>query len=254
MSQFIQNKAEIEAWLDEHKVRNYSLAKHEEYGYVVNIDGGVNLNNKNLTTIPVKFGRVKKHFNVFSNQLTNLDFCPNYVGTDFLIDGNNISSLEGMPRFIGGNAALNNNPIKNLKGMSQRIGLSIFLDNTLITSLEGIPKNVHNTLSVERCQLTSLKYCPKKIKGDFLFSENDVENLLYFPQEVSKLIFCNNNFRLGHIGRANTDNTRMTYLCDEMLEIHEAQKLAYKEKKQLREIIGEKKLENLHESIKKIKI
>jgi hypothetical protein len=46
----------------------------------VDVDGSVNIRNKGLTEIPVKFGRVEGDFNCSYNKLTTLKNCPNVIG------------------------------------------------------------------------------------------------------------------------------------------------------------------------------
>ena len=51
----------------------------------INVDGDVNLSNKNLTDpdMTAKFGKVTGNFECSNNQLTNLDFAPDFVGGNF---------------------------------------------------------------------------------------------------------------------------------------------------------------------------
>ena len=66
-------------FLEEHGIKNYSI---NEDG-IVDVDGNVNLYDKNLTSIPIQFGRVSGWFDCESNKLTTLEGAPQSVGDWF---------------------------------------------------------------------------------------------------------------------------------------------------------------------------
>ena len=68
----LKDPKEIEKWLKEMMVTNYTI--HESG--VVDVDGDVNISNKNLTEIPVQFGEVWGNFNCSENNLTSLEGMP----------------------------------------------------------------------------------------------------------------------------------------------------------------------------------
>jgi hypothetical protein len=71
----------------------------------VDVDGNVDMTNKNLTEIPVKFGRVEGRFDCSNNNLTTLKNCPTYINggfSSFDCGGNKLTSLEYCPDSIGG--------------------------------------------------------------------------------------------------------------------------------------------------------
>lgn len=84
----LKNKEEIINWLESHNVQNYELLEDDKYGYVVNVDGDVDLSYIKLIHIPVKFAHVGGSFYCNYNKLTSLEFCPAHVGGSFLC-GNN---------------------------------------------------------------------------------------------------------------------------------------------------------------------
>jgi len=49
----------------------------------IDVDGDVNLYNKRLTKIPIKFNKVTGYFTCCDNEITSLEGCPNYVGDNF---------------------------------------------------------------------------------------------------------------------------------------------------------------------------
>lgn len=68
----------------------------------VDVNGNVYLYKKNLTKLPLKFGKVSGYFDCSYNQLTSLEGCPNYVGGTFRCSVNDLRSLEGCPNYVGG--------------------------------------------------------------------------------------------------------------------------------------------------------
>ena len=87
----------------------------------IDVDGDVNLYNKNLTKIPFKFRNVSGYFSCNNNQLT---------------------SLEGAPSSVGGCFYCHNNQLISLKGAPSSVGDFFYCDNNQLTSLEGAPSSV----------------------------------------------------------------------------------------------------------------
>ena len=77
------DKQQIIAWLDKYKVKNYTLVSDKQYGFIVNVNGDVDLRSKKLFNIPVKFSEVTGIFNCSHNQLTSLEFSPQTVNGNF---------------------------------------------------------------------------------------------------------------------------------------------------------------------------
>ena len=86
-------------WLEAMDITEYSV---DDEGFV-NVDGTVDISDKDLLSIPVKFGYVGGSFECWSNNLTSLQGAPREVGGDFACSHNNLSSLQGSPREVGGN-------------------------------------------------------------------------------------------------------------------------------------------------------
>ena len=94
------NNAEIEAWCEEMGIKNYTINPKGE----INVDGSVDLRNKNLKELPYKFGEVNRYFSLNSNKnLTSLKNCPNYVKEYFTCSlCSQLDSLEGCPEKVDG--------------------------------------------------------------------------------------------------------------------------------------------------------
>ena len=107
--QFLKEKSKIEAWLKKYEITQYTLLADERYGFVVNVDGHVELSGNKLKEIPVKFNTVGGDFTCSSNQLTNLEFCPKLVNGDFHCYGNQLTSLKFCPQTVNGGFYCDNN-------------------------------------------------------------------------------------------------------------------------------------------------
>ena len=95
------NNAEIEAWCDEMGIRNYTINDKEE----IDVDGDVNLGEKDFEELPYKFGRVNGLFSLaWCENLISLKNCPYFVGDTFSMENcSQLDSLEGCPKEVKGN-------------------------------------------------------------------------------------------------------------------------------------------------------
>jgi hypothetical protein len=104
------------------------LVKEVYYNYIINRDGTVDINGnvllgqleKNMTKLPVKFGKVSGYFFCEDNNLITLEGCPDYVGREFNVKKcYNISTLEGCPKYVGKYFSCENNNLTTLKGIEK---------------------------------------------------------------------------------------------------------------------------------------
>ena len=100
MTNFYKNKQQITNWLDKYEIKNYTLIPDENYDFVVDVNGHVDLDHKELITIPVKFNKIKGSFYCNNNQLNSLEFCPKVVGGNFNCSNNQLTSLKYCPKEI----------------------------------------------------------------------------------------------------------------------------------------------------------
>ena len=110
MSNLLKNKEDIIKWLDRNKIENYTLIENTEYGYVVDVEGYVDLSNKKLLRIEVKFNKIKGSFYCNRNQLETLEGAPLAVGGIFDCSYNKLTSLDGAPLEVGRNFFCHKNP------------------------------------------------------------------------------------------------------------------------------------------------
>ena len=141
------NNAEIEAWCKEMRIKNYTINDKGE----IDVNGDVNLRNKDLKELPYKFGKVSGSFDLFNNKdLISLKNCPNRVDGEFFSCKNCsiLKTLEGCPKEVKGDLICN------------------WCDKLI--SLEGCPKKVGKDFYCNTCiNLESLKGCPKEVNGSF---------------------------------------------------------------------------------------
>ena len=86
----LQTKEEIKDWLDKYSVKNYTINND----LTVDVRDHINLSNKELKEIPLKFGTVSGNFNCSHNKLKNLEFSPKEVGGSFDCSYNKLTSLK----------------------------------------------------------------------------------------------------------------------------------------------------------------
>ena len=91
-------KADIEAWCEEMGIRNYTINSKGE----IDVEGRVNLNDKDIKELPYKFGRVTGWFDIGNNpNLTSLKNCSDYIGGSFSCCWcSQLDSLEGCPKEV----------------------------------------------------------------------------------------------------------------------------------------------------------
>lgn len=88
-----KTKASITKWLNKMDIKNYFISDD----LIVDVEGNVNLNHRELFFIPIQFGVVNGSFEINHNYLTNLLGSPNVVAGEFAAMKNNLTSLEGSP-------------------------------------------------------------------------------------------------------------------------------------------------------------
>jgi hypothetical protein len=147
------NTKNIENICQEWGIENYTINGDG----TVDVDGDVDISKRNLSKLPLKFGRVTGSFYCMHNQLTTLEGCPLEVGGELWCYNNELTTLEGCTKKVG--------------------GYFYCFKNKLIT-LEGCPRKVGGNFACSNNQLTSLEGCPKEVGGEFYCYYNPL------PQEI----------------------------------------------------------------------
>lgn len=137
-----------------YQIENYSINPDGS----IDVDGHVDISSRDLTLLPLRFGRIMGNFNVqnnrlttlygapmavggkfncYHNRLTNLIGSPEWVGGDFYVYNNKLISLHGAPNEVGGNYYISANNLTNLSGSTFKIGGDFSCDDTLVSTFSG---------------------------------------------------------------------------------------------------------------------
>ena len=168
--QFFKTREEVEAWLEENHISNYTINDD----LVVDVDENVFIRSpyfmtaqESSTVLPVSFGRINGSFDISSCNLSSLIGCPKEVEDYFSAQDNMLTSLEGAPREIGGTFNCSRNRLQTLKGGPKIVGGTFKCGNNILTSLEGAPREVGGSFDCCSNFLETLNGCPREIRRTF---------------------------------------------------------------------------------------
>jgi len=150
-----------------YKIENYTI--NDDLS--IDVNGGVELDSKNLKYLPLKF---------------------NYIDGDFYCHDNNLESLEGSPQTVGGGFYCFNNKLETLEGCPQTVDGDFYCSNNKLESLEGCPQTVNGDFYCFNNKLESLEGCPQTVNGHFNCYKNELKDLEYIP-EVSGNVYIKKN-------------------------------------------------------------
>lgn len=107
----------------ERKLKQYGI-----YDYIINddgivdVDGAVNLSDRELESIPFQFGKVTGNFQVVNNKLISLKGSPYEVGGIFGCNENKLTSLEFSPTEVAGSFYCYRNKLTSLQFAPAEVG------------------------------------------------------------------------------------------------------------------------------------
>jgi hypothetical protein len=152
----------INAVCKKYKIRNYTI--NDDYS--IDVSGNVDLGNKSLTKIPLKFNKVSGDFYCTDNNLNTLEGSPESVGWSFYCGENNLTTLKGGPEEVGRDFFCSNNQLTTLKGGPKRVGIIFYCSWNKLTTLEGGPEFVGGNFICRNNPLTYGKMSPtREYKG-----------------------------------------------------------------------------------------
>ena len=105
----------------------------------IDVYGDVDLYYRQLTKLPLKFGKVTGNFNFAYNQLTTLEGCPKSVGGDFNVSNNQLTTLEGCPKSVGDNFYCRDNKLTTFEGICDDIKGALDCRINKIINFYGFP-------------------------------------------------------------------------------------------------------------------
>jgi hypothetical protein len=100
---------------------DYICEKYDIIDYTINsdrsidVDNIINLFNRNLRKLPLKFNKVNGDFNCHWNMLITLEGSPIEINGGFYCNKNKLTSFEYAPKIIRGNFYCNSNNIKTFE-------------------------------------------------------------------------------------------------------------------------------------------
>jgi hypothetical protein len=121
------DKSEIDKICKKYKIKNYTINPDGS----IDVDGNVNLGNKFLTKLPIKFNKVSGWFDCSWNELTSLEGCPKEVGRHFYCYDNKLTCLIGGPNIVN-SFNCNRNNLISLEGFPIEVGKYFYFDDNPI--------------------------------------------------------------------------------------------------------------------------
>jgi hypothetical protein len=133
-----ENLKDIHDICKEYRIDNYTI--NDDLS--IDVNGDVDLCDRGLNKLPIKFGNVSGDFYCDRNQLISLEGAPQLVSGGFYCHRNQLTSLEGAPQSVGGEFYCSDNRLTSLEGAPQSVGGDFYCYNNQLTSLEGAPQTV----------------------------------------------------------------------------------------------------------------
>ena len=132
-----------------YKIRNYTINDDGS----IDVDGDVHLSNRQISKLPLKFGRVSGNFVCNYNIMKSLEGCPSYVGGEFACSNNNLNDLKYSPGYVGGKFDCSSNTLTTLDGSPKYVGKYFNCSyNNELTSLEHSPEYIEGGFNCGNCK------------------------------------------------------------------------------------------------------
>jgi len=187
------NHHDIKLICKKYGIRNYTINDD----YTIDVIGNVDLYDKRLTELPLKFRKVIGIFDCSKNQLVSLKGSPEIVLGMFRCDNNNLVDLQDGPKEVINTYDCSNNNLLSLEGAPLQVHGDFNCSNNKLESLQGLEHldltNIRNDNSFicSHNKLTTLQGAPKAVGGSFICTDNKL-NSLEFISNCRRLI-CNDN-------------------------------------------------------------
>lgn len=144
--------------------------------------GEVNLSNKNLTYLPIRFSEVIGTFDCSYNHLRTLKGSPKKVLGSFGCSTNELTSLDYSPEFVNGNFYASYNKIKKLNSGPSQVLLDFVAIHNKMTEVSFLPKATsiklaHNNIKLFNPHLSKNNLAIRHID----LSHNYLDSLENFP-------------------------------------------------------------------------
>jgi hypothetical protein len=126
-----ENFEDIDSICQKFGIKNYTINSDGS----IDVDGNVDLIDKGLTKLPLKFRNVTGDFYCYNNQLTTLEGSPQNITGYFSCNNNKLTSLEGGPQSVGGSFFCNNNQLTSLEYAPLSVGGGFYCDDNPVESI-----------------------------------------------------------------------------------------------------------------------
>jgi hypothetical protein len=131
-----ESNSQIDTICKKYNIKNYTINSDNS----VDVDDNVKLRDKDLKSIPLNFNIVNGYFGCGYNHLTSLKGCPVRVGNGFYCYDNQLTSLQYSPQYVeSGDFSCGNNKIKSLQYCTELIRGYFSCTYNNLTSLEYHP-------------------------------------------------------------------------------------------------------------------
>jgi hypothetical protein len=181
-----EEKDRIDLICQEYNIENYTINSSGS----IDVDGNVDLFNRELIQLPLVFNKVSGYFYCSVNKLTSLSGSPRIVGGNFECGANSFYNLIGGPVSVGGNficAGEEFEPyglLTSLEGSPKKIGGYFDCSNNKLTTLVGSPVEVGDEFSCSNNKLTTLVGSPRTVLANFVCDDNELTTLIGCPETV----------------------------------------------------------------------
>jgi hypothetical protein len=195
INHFFKNKIEIETWLNENNITNYTINND----LVVNVEGNVTITQLKNGLLPVQFGIVNGDFKASHLSLISLKGSPSYVHK-LIINDNCLTSLKYCPEKCIVIIA-DNNYLTSLKYAPKKMTGATFFNNNKIVSLEHMPHapviwlNGNDKLDLSTVPISNQRFRVFYLDFSYLLTlknfPSQLENNTYFHVQFDNTILCN---------------------------------------------------------------
>ncbi len=218
MIKLFESFTEIKDICRRYNIFDYAINSDES----IDVDNSVDLSNKNLYALPLKFNRVTGDFICTDNQLNDsLEDAPHEIGGHFSCSWNKLTSLEGAPQKVNGTFACYSNQLTSLEGAPQKINGNFFCSRNRLTSLQGAPQEIGGEFACNENQLTSLQGAPRRVGGHFNCRYNKIWTFDGAPDYIRGNFICDGN-PIYEIWKLFEDYDKIEFFneCDPIREVN----------------------------------
>lgn len=136
---------EVNSWLNRNNIQNYIIRQDNS----VDVRGNVDISNRGIYEIPVKFNIVNGSFNCSGNKMLDLTGSPILVYGDFDCSNNKIISLRGGPSHVYGTMDCSNNRLTTLQHAPLHVEENFWANNNELQHVLFFPEFVGKEFSLE---------------------------------------------------------------------------------------------------------